>query len=145
MLQLPDASRKNVCHYDEIASGPNVYAYVDGDPINNTDPEGLRGAQPAIPSIRFPPQNPFRDPVKSQRELTESIRRCRDGNCSPQDIPRTGQSGKICFWECPQNPLQCTQGDPNPQNQTWGLGNLLPPQGGCVWTCKPGPQVTSGR
>ena len=41
-LQAPDAAGEIPLRYDGIASGGDVYAYVDGDPVSRADPLGLR-------------------------------------------------------------------------------------------------------
>ncbi|CAK0764856.1 hypothetical protein CCP4SC76_4220005 [Gammaproteobacteria bacterium] len=41
--QTRTASSENARFYDELVTGQRFYAYVAGDPVNETDPEGLAG------------------------------------------------------------------------------------------------------
>lgn len=46
---------------DPIESGNNLYQYVEGDPIDNTDPSGLQASRPASTPTTTPASGPSED------------------------------------------------------------------------------------
>jgi RHS repeat-associated protein len=109
-----------------IDGGPNLYAYVDGDPANEVDPEGLQAMgfpaipfpgdpSPAVPLPTLPNPGDFRwhgcyggpnwNNCEHRRESDPIIPPGTPGYHSPQDSEdKCYQRHDICMHYCPEQP-----------------------------------------
>ncbi len=146
-----DAALKRFVSEDPIglAGGINVYGYVDGDPINLTDPLGLRGARGGssrggrydspyfrrdgvVWGAKLPPVDALNKDAqafdKTLQELPESICDYWPAYCVPKIPP---PSMPHCKLVCPDDGFSCAR------EPVDGVPSFSRP--GCYTVCTKGP------
>src|SRR4030095_6712548 len=106
-----------------LTGGPNLYAYVDNNPINAADRQGLQGRAPfPPPAVRTPPlPSRFPRPEKACCDK-EAIKKATDSVQGQLQRMRSGQSprGTIAGSTLRENTCQpdgwCTPWPPPPDS-----------------------------